>query len=39
MIFVPSLNGRSHSPDEWTPVEDMAKGIAVLTETLRSLAY
>jgi allantoate deiminase len=39
MIFVPSIAGRSHSPDEWTTVTDMAKGIAVLTETLRRLAY
>jgi allantoate deiminase len=39
MIFVPSRDGRSHSPDEWTPVPDMVKGIAVLTETLRRLAY
>jgi allantoate deiminase len=39
MIFVPSRDGRSHSPDEWTPLEDIVKGIAVLTETLRRLAY
>jgi allantoate deiminase len=39
MLFVPSIAGRSHSPDEWTRVADMAKGVAVLTETLRRLAY
>jgi allantoate deiminase len=39
MIFVPSVNGRSHAPDEWTPLPDQVKGIAVLTETLRRLAY
>ncbi len=39
MIFVPSRDGRSHSPDEWTPTDDMVKGIAVLTETLHRLAY
>jgi allantoate deiminase len=39
MIFVPSIAGRSHSPQEWTSPTDMAKGVAVLTETLRRLAY
>jgi allantoate deiminase len=39
MVFVPSRDGRSHSPDEWTPLADIVKGVAVLTETLRRLAY
>jgi len=39
MIFVPSIGGRSHSPEERTSPEDMAKGVAVLTETLKRLAY
>jgi allantoate deiminase len=39
MIFVPSIGGRSHSPEEWTSPDDMAKGVAVLTETLKRLAY
>jgi allantoate deiminase len=39
MIFVPSIGGRSHSPEEWTSPEDMAKGVSVLTETLKRLAY
>jgi allantoate deiminase len=39
MIFVPSIAGRSHSPEEWTPLEDMVKGTQVLAETLRRLAY
>jgi allantoate deiminase len=39
MIFVPSIGGRSHSPQEWTSPEDMAKGVSVLTETLKRLAY
>jgi allantoate deiminase len=39
MIFVPSIGGRSHSPEERTSPEDMAKGVSVLTETLKRLAY
>jgi allantoate deiminase len=39
MIFVPSIGGRSHSPEEWTSPQDMLKGVAVLTETLKTLAY
>lgn len=39
MIFVPSTAGRSHAPDEWTPLPDMVKGILLLTETLHRLAY
>jgi acetylornithine deacetylase/succinyl-diaminopimelate desuccinylase-like protein len=39
MIFVPSIGGRSHTPEEWTSPEDMAKGVSVLTETLKRLAY
>jgi allantoate deiminase len=39
MIFVPSIDGRSHSPQEWTSPDDMVKGVSVLTETLKRLAY
>jgi allantoate deiminase len=39
MIFVPSIGGRSHSPQEWTSPDDMVKGVGVLTETLKRLAY
>ncbi len=39
MIFVASKNGRSHSPDEFTTLDDCVAGISVLTETLRRLAY
>jgi allantoate deiminase len=39
MIFVPSRAGRSHSPDEFTAIEDIVAGIAVLTEVLYRLAY
>jgi len=38
MIFVPSVNGISHSPLEWTHWEDVEKGIKVLTETIRILS-
>lgn len=38
MIFVPSKNGISHSPDEWTDFEDIALGTDVLAETLLKLA-
>lgn len=35
MIFVPSRAGRSHCPEEWTDVEQIGSGIAVLAESLR----
>lgn len=38
MIFVPSANGRSHTPEEFTRPEDIAAGIAVLANTLVRLA-
>ena len=34
MIFVPSKNGISHSPDEYTSPEDMKSGINVLYKTI-----
>ena len=34
MIFVPSRDGRSHCPEEWTDFADIAAGIAVLYETV-----
>lgn len=37
MIFVPSRDGISHSPLEFTPVADIASGAAVLTEALHRL--
>ena len=39
MIFVPSQNGRSHSPDEFTSLDQIVPGVEVLTESLRQLAY
>jgi len=38
MIFVPSVNGISHSPLEWTHWEDIEKGIQVLTGALKQLS-
>ena len=34
MVFVPSRGGRSHCPEEWTDVADIARGISVLAETM-----
>jgi beta-ureidopropionase / N-carbamoyl-L-amino-acid hydrolase len=34
MIFVPSRDGRSHCPEEWTDIEQIGKGVAVLAETI-----
>lgn len=38
MIFVPSKNGISHSPDEWTDFSELAVGTDVLVNTLLELA-
>jgi len=37
MIFVPSVGGISHSPDEFTLPEDMANGTNVLLHTILRL--
>lgn len=37
MIFVPSKNGVSHAPDEYTSPEDMANGVSVLLQTVLSI--
>jgi len=34
LLFVPSKNGRSHCPEEWTDYEDLAKGVDVLLNTI-----
>jgi beta-ureidopropionase / N-carbamoyl-L-amino-acid hydrolase len=34
MIFVPSKNGRSHCPEEWTDYEDVALGVQALLKAL-----
>jgi N-carbamoyl-L-amino-acid hydrolase len=38
MIFVPSQHGYSHRPDEYTPPEDIARGVEVLAHTLAALS-
>lgn len=38
MIFVPSRDGISHSPAEWTDFEDIAVGTDLLAETLLELS-
>lgn len=38
IIFVPSQNGISHNPDEYTTYDDIMVGIDVLTDTLYQLA-
>ncbi len=38
MVFVPSIGGRSHCPDEYTPPDDLWRGAMVLSEVLRGLA-
>ena len=37
MVFVPSLNGLSHCPDEWSSFEDIALGAEVLGTALLKL--
>ncbi|UOQ56113.1 M20/M25/M40 family metallo-hydrolase [Leucobacter allii] len=34
MIFIPSRDGRSHCPEEWSDFADVATGIEVLLETV-----
>ena len=37
MIFVPSKDGRSHCPEEYTPYEDFAKAVEVLVDLVHKL--
>ena len=37
MIFVPCKDGRSHSPDEFATVNDIALGTAVLLDAVKAL--
>ena len=37
MIFVPSIDGRSHAPEEFTQPEDLALGVQVLAEAVIAL--
>jgi acetylornithine deacetylase/succinyl-diaminopimelate desuccinylase-like protein len=38
MIFVPSVDGLSHHPDEYTDRQDIDRGVQVLAGTLARLA-
>jgi acetylornithine deacetylase/succinyl-diaminopimelate desuccinylase-like protein len=38
MIFVPSADGISHHPDEYTDPDDLDRGVRVLAGTLARLA-
>jgi allantoate deiminase len=39
MLFVPSIEGRSHSPAEHTTLDDAVRGASVLATALDRLAY
>jgi allantoate deiminase len=39
MLFVPSVEGRSHSPAEYTALADAVRGASVLATALYELAY
>lgn len=39
MLFVPSIGGRSHCPEEATTPRDLERGLTVLTKGLELLAY
>lgn len=39
MIFVPSIKGISHNPEEHTEAEDIVQGVEALAATLKELAY
>lgn len=39
MLFVPSKDGKSHTPEEYTPVEWVVPGVRALAGTLHRLAY
>ncbi|MFZ7101624.1 MAG: Zn-dependent hydrolase [Peptococcaceae bacterium] len=38
LIFVPSKEGRSHCPEEWTAYEDVQKGIEIVLNTVLDIA-
>jgi N-carbamoyl-L-amino-acid hydrolase len=39
MIFVPSKNGISHSPEEYTSPKDMANGASVMLNTILKMDH
>ena len=38
MVFVPSKDGRSHVPEEWTDYDQLQNGIEVVCRTIKELA-
>ncbi|MBN2395832.1 MAG: M20/M25/M40 family metallo-hydrolase, partial [Candidatus Atribacteria bacterium] len=38
MVFVPSKNGRSHCPEEWTDYEKIALGTELILETILKIS-
>nr|WP_295708288.1 Zn-dependent hydrolase [uncultured Halomonas sp.] len=38
LVFVPSRDGISHAPEEWTDYDQLAKGIEVIFRTTKALA-
>jgi len=38
MLFVPSKDGRSHCPEEYTPYDDFSKAVEVLNDLIHKLA-
>ncbi len=38
MVFVPSRDGKSHSPAEWTPWDDIAAGAQLMLDSIADLA-
>ncbi|MPN27399.1 N-carbamoyl-L-amino-acid hydrolase [bioreactor metagenome] len=37
LLFVPSKNGRSHCPEEWTDYDKLQQGIEIMCQTLEEL--
>ncbi len=37
MIFIPSREGRSHCPEEWTDLDPITDGVSVLAQSILAL--
>jgi allantoate deiminase len=37
LIFVPSLNGRSHCPEEWTDIQYLSKSVKTVYEIIEKM--
>ena len=37
MLFVPSRDGRSHCPEEWSSAKDLARAVLVLKDAVMAL--